>query len=133
MKDECKITLVQLTDKGDAESVIERMPEFFEKAAEYGSDLVAFPEYVLGKRIAVDHERVQKFFSLAKEHKMYAIAGLVESHGTKWATTALLVDRSGNLLGRYLKSHPASGPPPHWWPPLKGSDGEARGILGNEF
>ena len=133
MKDECKITLVQLTDKKDPEAAMERMPAFFEKASEYGSDLVVFPEYVLGQRITVDHERVQKFFALAREHKMYAIAGLVESHGTKWATTALLVDRSGNLLGRYLKSHPASGPPPHWWPPLEGNDGEARGILGNEF
>jgi len=133
MKDECRMTMVQLTDKKDPESAIERMPAFFEKASEYGSDLVAFPEYVLGQRITIEHERVQRFFALAREHSMYAVAGLVESHGTKWATTALLVDRSGNLLGRYLKSHPASGPPPHWWPPMEGSDGEARGILGNQF
>jgi N-carbamoylputrescine amidase len=87
----------------------------------------------LGQRITVEHERVQKFFALAREHNMYAIAGLIENHGKKWATTALVVDRSGNLLGRYYKCHPASGPGPHWWPPIKGHDGEARGILGNQF
>jgi len=129
----CKITLVQLTDNGDGDSVIARMPAFFEKAAAYSSDLIVFPEYVLGKRITVEHERVQKFFALAREYKMNAIAGLIESHGKKWATTALVADRSGNLLGRYYKCHPASGPPPHWWPPIKGHDGEARGILGNQF
>lgn len=133
LKDRAKITLVQLTDQGDPDSVIGRMPAFFEQAAEYGSDLIVFPEYVLGRNITVQDPNVQKFFALAKEHNMYAIAGLVESHGQKWTTTALVVDRSGNLLGRYFKTHPASGPPPHFWPPVKGSDAEARGVLGNQF
>jgi N-carbamoylputrescine amidase len=133
LEDEAKITLVQLTDNGDADSVIQRMPEFFEQAVEYGSDLVVFPEYVLGRNITIQDPNVQKFMALAKQHKIYAIAGLVESHGEKWTTTALIIDRSGNLLGRYFKTHPASGPPPHFWPPVKGSDAEARGILGNQF
>jgi predicted amidohydrolase len=134
LKDSAKITLVQLTVRGRSpDSVIERMPAFFDQAEEYGSDLIVFPEYVLGHRITIEHPRVQKFFALAREHNMYAIAGMVETHGTRWATTALVVDRKGNLLGRYFKTHPASGPPPHFWPPLKGTDQEARGILGNQF
>jgi len=40
---------------------------------------------------------------------------------------------NGTLLGRYLKSHPASGPAPHYWPPIKGQDNEARGVLGSQF
>jgi N-carbamoylputrescine amidase len=133
VKDHAKITLVQLPLEGKRDTVIERMPAFFDKATEYGSDLIVFPEYILGSRITVDHENVQRFFALAREHKIYAIAGLVEAHGAKWATTALMVDRSGSLLGRYFKCHPASGPAPHWWPPIKGEDAEARGILGNQF
>ena len=128
-----RITLVQLTTQDGADSVIERMPTFFTKAAAYGSDLIVFPEYVLGRHISIDHERVQRFFALARQHKMYAIAGLVENHGKRWATTALVADRAGNLLGRYLKSHPASGPPPHFWPPVKNHDHEARGVLGSQF
>ena len=130
-----KITLVQLesTPAKGPDSVIERMPAFFKKACEYGSDIVVFPEYVLGNRITVEHPRVRRFFELARAHEIYAVAGLVEQSGNSWATTALVVDRSGNLLGRYLKSHPASGPPPHFWPPLKGQDNEARGTLGSQF
>ncbi len=133
VKSEARITLVQLTTKGTGKAPIDRMPAFFEKAAAYGSDLIVFPEYVLGNRITIEHDSVRRFFALARQHKMYAIAGLVESHGKRWATTALMVDRSGTLLGRYFKCHPASGPAPHYWPPLPGHDDEARGILGNQF
>lgn len=131
---EAKITLVQLTLKGQSpDTVIERMPRFFEEAKKNGSDLIVFPEYVLGYRIDADHPRVTRFRELARKHQMYAIAGLVENHDDRWATTALVVDRQGEILGRYLKSHPASGPAPHYWPPLPGTDAEARGILGNQF
>lgn len=133
MKSQARITLVQLTDSGDPESVIERMPAFFEQAAGYGSDLIVFPEYVLGQRITVGHKRVQQFFKLAERHSIYAIAGMVETHNERWSTTALMVNRQGDLLGRYYKCHPASGPGPHWWPPLPDCDGEARGILGGQF
>ena len=135
MKDSVKITLVQLTDKGDGDSVIQRMPDFFRQAKEYGSDLIVFPEYVLGYRIPIEHERVVRFRELAAAHSMYAISGLVESHGTRWATTAIVVDRLGNILGRYLKSHPASGDPPYFWPPISSSPSvaEAKGILGSQF
>ena len=55
LKDQAKITLVQLTTKDKSpDSVLERMPAFFEQAAEYGSDLIVFPEYVLGQRITID-------------------------------------------------------------------------------
>ena len=133
MNSKARITLVQLTDKSDGDDAVRRMAPFFQQAAEYGSDLIVFPEYVLGRKIPITHPTVQRFHQLAREHKMYAIAGLVESHGEKWATTALMVDRAGNLLGRYLKCHPACGPAPYFWPPIDGNDSEARGILGNQF
>ncbi|MEQ8848968.1 carbon-nitrogen hydrolase family protein [Botrimarina sp.] len=132
--DTARITLVQLTLRGQSpDTVIERMPAFFEQAAGYGSDLIVFPEYVLGYQIDADHPRVKRFRELAAQHGMYAIAGLVENHGDRYATTALVVDRGGAILGRYLKTHPASGPPPHFWPPVEGWDQEARGILGGGF
>jgi predicted amidohydrolase len=133
-RNEAKITLVQLTTRHQSpDAIIERMMPYFVEASAYGSDLIVFPEYVLGNRITVEHPRVQAFFDLARKHQMYAIAGLVEVTGQRWATTALVVDRQGNLLGRYLKCHPAAGGPPHFWPPRAGSDAEARGLLGNQF
>lgn len=133
MKDSAKITLVQFEDKRD-NCGIDRMPEFFDRAAEAGSDLVVFPEYSLGNRAPIDHDNVLKFRELARERSMYAVAGLVEEHADgRWSTTAIMIDREGTLLGRYYKTHPASGPGPHWWPPLPGHDAEARGLLGNRF
>lgn len=133
MRDTARITMVQLTDRGDDEGAVARMPAFFEQAKAYGSDLIVFPEYILGNRIPITHERVQRFFAMTRSYGMYAVAGLVEQHGDRWSTTALVVDRQGELLGRYLKSHPASGPPPHFWPPVEGADQEARGVLGSQF
>lgn len=133
MKDEAKITMVQLTSGSDPEATLSRMRPYFEQAAGYGSDLVVFPEYVLGNRIPITHERVTEFMETCAKYKIYGIAGLVETHNERWSTTAIVVDRQGNLLGRYYKSHPASGPGPHWWPPMEGNDSEARGHLGNQF
>lgn len=133
MNNKAKITLVQLTDNGNPDDAVKRMSQYFQQAAEYGSDLIVFPEYILGRKVPITHRTVQKFYDMARQHKMYAIAGLIENHAKKWATTALMVDRSGNLLGRYLKCHPACGPYPYFWPPVDGNDMEARSVLGNQF
>ncbi len=133
MKSQATITLVQFSANEASTEVLKRMRHYFERAKEQGSDLIAFPEYSLGSRIPFSHNNIQGFLSLAEEYAIYAVAGFVETHDSRWATTALMVDRSGNLLGRYLKTHPASGPPPHWWPPIEGHDAEARGILGSEL
>ena len=127
------ITLVQFEDHRDGAEAVARMPPYFAQAKDAGADLIVFPEYILGRRIAADHPNVLAFRDLARRHGIYAIAGLIENHGTKWSTTALMVDRGGTVLGRYLKTHPAAGPGPHWWPPVPGDDDEARGLLGHEF
>lgn len=129
-----RITLVQLTAGAGTSPVIDRMPAFFAKAAHLHSDLIVFPEYVLGHKIGPEDEVAQRFFALAREYRINAITGCVERHGQdQWCTSAWMVDRSGILVGRYLKSHPASGPAPHFWPPLSGEDAEARGVLGSQF
>ncbi len=129
-----RITLVQLTVGKELPPPIERMPAFFEQAAAVGSDLVVFPEYVLGHNIGPGDEVARRFFALARKHHVNAVTGCVERHGKDgWCTSAWVVDRNGVMLGRYLKSHPASGPAPHFWPPSAGNDAEARGVLGSQF
>lgn len=129
-----RITLVQMKADAELPPPIDRMPSFFEQAKDVGSDLVVFPEYILGDRITPQDDVAQRFFELAKQHKINAITGCVEKHGNNsWCTSAWVVNRQGILIGRYLKSHPASGPGPHWWPPLPGHDAEARGVLGSQF
>jgi len=133
MKNKANITLVQLTEKESTLSAVDRMEPFFINAKKNGSDLIVFPEYSLGRRITIDSPSVMRFRELARIHKINAVAGLIESIGDRWSTTAIVVDRDGKLLGKYLKTHPAGGPPPHDWPPLPDYDNEARGILGSEF
>ncbi|MHB8962055.1 MAG: carbon-nitrogen hydrolase family protein, partial [Saccharofermentanales bacterium] len=133
MKDKAKITMVQFRNGEDESHILERMEKYFQEAKKNGSDLIVFPEYVLGDRISIEHPRVKGFLELVRKYGMYAVAGLVEKHGSRWATTALMIDRQGNILGRYLKTHPASGDAPYFWPPKPGSDSEAKGILGNQF
>ena len=133
MKDSATITLVQLQAARAQSPAMDRIPAFFETAASLGSDLIVFPEYVLGDLITTAHENAQRFFDLARTHRINAIIGCVEVHGDKYATSAWVVNREGLLLGRYLKSHPAAGPGPHWWPPVEGHDREARGVLGSQF
>jgi N-carbamoylputrescine amidase len=133
MKSQLKVTLVQLTDDENAERAVSRMPHYFRSASDYGSDLIVFPEYILGRKVPITDGNVRRFLDLTREHGLYGVAGLVETHGSRFATTALMVDRSGNILGRYLKSHPASGKLPHYWPPVEGGGDEAWGILGNQF
>ena len=132
MKSQSRVTLVQLTDNGNAETALERMPAFFDQASAYGSDLIVFPEYILGRRIPVTHPRVEAFRALARQRRMYAVAGLVQARDNAWSTTALLVDRAGNILGDYLKIHPAGGVEPHYWPPLQKND-ETLGVSGSQF
>lgn len=128
------ITLVQLSTAAGLPPVIDRMPPFFEQAAAVGSDLVVFPEYVLGNKIGPEDAVAQRFFDLARQYRINAITGCVERHGKdQWCTSAWVVNREGRLVGRYLKSHPASGPAPHFWPPVPGEDSEARGVLGSQF
>lgn len=129
-----RISLVQLTNpSGRGTDTVDRMPRFFEEAADHGVDLIVFPEYILGRNITTGDDRVQRFLGLAARYRMYAVAGMVEQCGETHTTTALLVDRSGSILGRYFKCHPAAGGGPFCWPPTPGTDGEARGILGNQF
>lgn len=132
-RDTATVTLVQLTAGEGIPPVLDRMPAFFREAAERGSDLVVFPEYVLGHNLTPKSDAARRFFALAREHRINAVTGCVETHGDKWATSAWVVDRQGTLVGRYLKSHPASGPAPHFWPPVGDSAAEAQGVLGCEF
>ena len=127
------ICLVQLTSGSGPGDAVDRMGPFFEEAADRHADLIVFPEYILGRNITVEDANVQRFLALAARHRMYAVAGLVEQFGASYTTTALVTGRDGSILGRYFKCHPAAGGGPFCWPPVPGTDGEALGVLGNQF
>ncbi len=48
---------------------------------------------------------IKRLREMAARYKIYIIFGLTENRGGKFYNTALLVDRAGNIAGRYSKTH----------------------------
>lgn len=80
---------------------------YIEKAAKEGSQLVVFPEYLLG-RISVPGEQTERIGRAAAAGRIYVIVGCWEvfADGT-YVNTALLFDRSGKIAVKYNKVHAA--------------------------
>lgn len=134
MSQTARMTLVQLPERPDPAEKLASFKAGFAAAKAAGSDLIAFPEYCLGRMIPRTHDTVRAFAQLAAEHRMYAVAGLIEAlPAGRHTTTALLFGRDGQIVGDYRKVHPAAGIGPYWWPPLPGADAEAMGELGDRF
>lgn len=125
MKSQVKVTLVPLTDGENAQHALARMDRWFRRASDHGGDLIVCPEHILGRKVPAADRNVRRCRDLTREHGLDAIAGPVEAHGSRFAATALMVDGSGSVLGGYIKSHPASGKLPHYWPPVDGGGDEA--------
>ena len=101
--------------------------QYVRKAASDGVQLVAFPEYLLG-RISVPGPQTEKIGQAAAAGRIYVIVGCWEVYEDgKFANTALLFDRSGKIAGKYHKPHAAvdqfEGTPP-WSAPPKGKDAD---------
>ncbi|MBN1561212.1 carbon-nitrogen hydrolase family protein [candidate division KSB1 bacterium] len=86
--------------------------KYVDDAAEAGADIVCLPEGITivgtGKSYLEVSEPVPgpttRFLGqLAKEHNMYIVAGLYEKDGPVLYNTAVLLDRTGELLGSYRK------------------------------
>ena len=124
--DSVKIAAVQISgyDKGDLPKddydPTEKIIPYIHRAGQDGSELVVFPEYVLG-RIAVPSATTNKIAAAAAEHGIYVIVGCWEiNEDQSFANTALIFDRDGKIVGKYHKTHAAvdnyEGDPP-WWQP----------------
>jgi beta-ureidopropionase len=98
---------------------------YIERAGEDGAQLVVFPEYVLG-HIAIPGPIASRISAAAAASRIYVIVGCWENYsdGT-YANAALLFDRSGQIIGKYFKTHAAvdqfEGDPP-WTQPPRGKD-----------
>jgi N-carbamoylputrescine amidase len=104
----------------------EAVVRYVEKAAKDGTQLVVFPEYLLG-RISVPGPQTERISKAAAAGKIYVIVGCWEvfEDGT-YANTALLFDRAGKIVGKYSKVHAAVdqfvGEPPWSKPPEKDAE-----------
>jgi predicted amidohydrolase len=101
----------------DVSSTLANVSKWIERAAEYRADVVLFPELVLSAGYALD-ERYRSVAEtvpgpssshvakMAKSRRMNVIVGLAEKgeNGVLY-DTAVLIDRTGKITGKYRKSH----------------------------
>lgn len=100
------------------EDAAARVGDYIARAAHDKADLVVFPEYILGKMRVTD-PAVERIRASARDHGVYVIVGLFEilDDAGRYGNCALLINRQGEIQGRYFKVHPAIGDVPYFWPP----------------
>jgi predicted amidohydrolase len=97
---------------GSSEKSVQQFMETAERVVPANADLVVLPEGITvvgtGKRYAEVAEPVpgpttKRLGEFARKHKTYLVAGLYEREGQVVYNTAVLLDRGGNLAGKYRK------------------------------
>ncbi|KAA5537941.1 carbon-nitrogen hydrolase family protein [Roseiconus nitratireducens] len=111
--DRVKVTAVQISgyDKGELPRAdkhpVEQLIPHIESASRDRSQLVVFPEYVLG-HIKVPGPETQRIAAAARAGAIYVIVGCWEVlDDSTFANTALVFDRGGEIVGKYRKTHAA--------------------------
>jgi predicted amidohydrolase len=96
------------------EANVEQFSEVVRQAAAQKPDIICFPEGMTvvgtGKTYIDVSESVpgpttERLGALAKQLNSYIVAGLYERVAPAVYNTAVLIDRSGKLVGRYRKTH----------------------------
>jgi predicted amidohydrolase len=78
------------------------LPEFSHAV---GVNLVENNSYIVGAESVPDGPVCQILSAKARQYGMYVLAGIVEQRGKYYFNTAVIFDRSGQLIGRYDKAH----------------------------
>jgi predicted amidohydrolase len=85
-----------------------------DRAADAGADLVCLPETLLGigtggpgprDSLPIPGPATEAFGERAKARKIWVCAGLSERDGDRIYNSAVLIDRTGRLVGKYRKTH----------------------------
>ena len=97
---------------GSAEENLNQFAELLSIAATKKADIVCLPEAIslvgTGKSYievseAVPGPTTEFLGKIARENKMYIVAGILERDGNAVYNTAILLDREGELAGKYRK------------------------------
>lgn len=112
-----KVAAAQLKcELGNVEMNLARSLERIEQAAAEGADLVCFPESVLDGYAAysselinlsrgIDSDEIRQVTAAAQKYGLWVMWSLAEKVGARVANTAVLIDRSGQIVMTYRKTH----------------------------
>ena len=126
-RDLVKLAAVQISgyDKGDLPregyDPSTQLVPYIDRAGKDNAQLVVFPEYILG-HIKVPGPSTERLAAAAKRNAIYVIVGCWEDFDNDtFANTALIFGRTGDIIGKYRKTHAAvdhyEGSPPWEHPP----------------
>ncbi len=99
------------TSRGPMDN-LKKVSEYLEAAGEQKADIICLPEAVTlvgtGRNYIQASEPVPGptttfLGEIAQKHHMYIVAGLLERHDVAVYNTAVLIDREGQLVGKYRK------------------------------
>lgn len=72
-----------------------------------GTDIIVLPETWRGNLVeTIEGESITELSKLAKRHNTYIISPILLKDGNSCFNTAVLIDRNGNVVGRYDKVYP---------------------------
>ena len=97
----------------------EAMLALFDRALKHQPDLVCFPEAFTGVGVAQEEQRAEPvpgptteaFAQRARAHRCYVICPLRTARDGRQWNSAVVIDRSGDILGLYDKVHPVTTSP----------------------
>lgn len=97
----------------DVEANLKKASSMVAEASREGCDFICFPEIFLiglvGEKISeyaqeIPGEQTAKFSSLARDNGIHIVMGsIVEKEGSNFYNTSVLIDDSGEILGKYRK------------------------------
>ena len=97
--------------KSSQENLVQ-FSELIVKAADQKADIVCLPEEItlvgtnqnyISASEPVPGPTTKVLGSIARKYKLYVVAGILERSGDTVFNTAVLIDRNGNLAGKYRK------------------------------
>ena len=112
----------------------DRLEQALRKAAAGGARLAVAPEgaldgYIINHVLAgeiplsrihdvalpLDHALIRRFQAVAKELDLCVVFGFAEKSGVEIFNTAIFIDHTGTIRGKYRKMQFAEGYHPTWW------------------
>jgi hypothetical protein len=118
---EVKVALLPL-EGGDGRTDFNVSLDYIDQAGKLGADLAVLPENFAQKHIGTTGDMnpspqtmsgsiITAVAALAKKHRMNVVAPIREIRGREILNTAVVLNRSGAVIGRYSKIFPVLGPP----------------------